>query len=180
MHVIVPEKDWKNYGALFKSDAPDVVGWDILAILEEDVPFTGTLAVPVVHPASGSCGGYVSMEQANLNGTRRANIFLLGKKQDQCLFERDSEICKLKAAVQSIQEAWKTLDKNYALSQASLEREKTRADENQKSYCKSVEANREIRAHCIAAQKHLGEKVWLEAIGLADKQSRGSGISASQ
>jgi len=30
IHVIVPEKDWKNYGALLKSDDPEQ-GWDILA-----------------------------------------------------------------------------------------------------------------------------------------------------
>ena len=164
MTITVPLEKWASYGEILRSEDPEK-GWDILAVLEEDVPYSGTMAIPVVHPSSGSCSGYVSMENASLNGVRKSHVFLLGKSRDQCLAERDAKIEELKAALVLSEKNYKTVCEHKRNAIEETENLKTRFANREKAWADTIRDRDVFKEHCLSAQKHLGEKVWLEAIG---------------
>ena len=111
--------------AEFKFSRIHEIGWDVLDVFQEDVPYEGTIDVPVLAP-----GGYFQSQCCSIKSLARTNVFLLGKLRDQSPAERDAEIGNLKTAPQTVQNVNEIPEKNSQKLKESLDHVIVRANHN--------------------------------------------------
>jgi len=161
----------KEYAEVRKSEE-SLAGWDILDILQEDVPFDGTLCVPTVHPGTSGCSSYLSMEQASLKGVRRANIFLLGKSRSQALVDRDEKIHSLTKAL----EAAAVRERKQSEELAGLQTRLSGQARDIEGYLTRLRTEAKelslYKAQCVEACRQLGEKAWLDLVASTRPQKQ--------
>jgi hypothetical protein len=156
----------EKYGELRLLDTP-AVGWDVLAVLFEEVPYSGYVEMPVYVPYSGGGGGTVDTRQCHVNVVRRVPKFLCAHTKDKSIEQRDETIEKLQKTIRERDTAALALTtkiKEDADVIVQLNKD-TKLYMDRWTQC--GERRAVLEKHVEKAMKALGEVKWREVIGEA-------------
>jgi hypothetical protein len=154
----------EKYGECILSENPQV-GYDILAILEKEEPYQGTVEVPVYIPSSSpGCSGYPSNITCNIKSVKKIPMFLLAKSKDQSVKERDERIHKLEMDLRDSVKLQSEVNKIAQEQRQKREDLEGKFKHLDKAWAEVCEKLRMYENHTTKAQRLLGDVKWAEII----------------